>query len=75
MRDWHFVFLVQCPLILAFPVVNLLLLGFSDQALEAGILNAVRYVQELMSDLLIFQGERHDHIYCSNRGNGKVDAT
>jgi hypothetical protein len=60
---------------LAFPVVNLLLPGFSDQALEAGILNAVRYVPGLMSDLLIFQGERHDHIYCLNRGNRKVNAT
>jgi hypothetical protein len=57
MRDWHFFFLVQCPLMLAFPVVNLLLPGFSEQALEAGILKAVRYHPKSMSDRLIFQGE------------------
>lgn len=75
MREWHFVFLVQCPLMLAFPVVNLLLPGFSDQTLEAGIIKEVRYYPKLMSDQLIFQGEWHDHIHCSYCGNGKVNAT
>ena len=46
MRDWRLVFLVQCPLMLAFPIVNLLLPGFGGQALEAGILNKVRYLAE-----------------------------
>lgn len=75
MRDWHFVFLIQCPLMLAFPVVNLLLPGFNDQSLEAGIIEVVRYHAKLMSDRLIFQGEWNDHIHCSCCGNGKVNAT
>lgn len=42
MRHWRLGFLVQCPLMLAFPIVNLLLPGFGDHAIEAGILNKVR---------------------------------
>jgi hypothetical protein len=43
MRDWYLILLIHCPLTVAFPVVDLLLPGFGDHTLQAGVLNEVRF--------------------------------